>query len=120
MLEALVQAGAWLLRVKEGFAYSTVVLREARGVKYGNFVEPGRQLRLTAEWQSQNGSCATFKGKGEVDGSAAVSARLVLERYNLQERRPELRPLDDQITSHFRLLYRTLGPAPQGSSRETG
>src|SRR5919197_5083522 len=84
LLEALVEAGAWLLRVTDEFAWSVVVLREVRNVKYGTFVEPGRQLVLTVDLQERDGNLVTFKGKGEVDGQSAVSARLVLASYNLK------------------------------------
>src|ERR1700730_13509373 len=49
MLEALAEAGAWLLRIRDDFRYSIIVLRDARNVKYGNFMEPGRRMILTAE-----------------------------------------------------------------------
>src|SRR3954465_10735570 len=51
MLEALTQAGAWLVRESEDFAHSVILLRRARTIKYGSFVEPGRQLRLRVEMQ---------------------------------------------------------------------
>ena len=38
MIEALVQAGGWLLRETEGFKYSTILLNEAKAVKFNNFV----------------------------------------------------------------------------------
>src|SRR5256885_1581847 len=50
MLQTLVEAAAWLIRITEDFRHSVVVLREARNVKYGNFMEPGRSLVLTAEF----------------------------------------------------------------------
>src|SRR5215468_61236 len=49
MLQTLVEAGAWLLRVTDDFRHSVIVLREARNVKYGNLVEPGRRLDVTVE-----------------------------------------------------------------------
>src|SRR6267142_2121515 len=49
MLETLVEAGAWLLRITEDFRHSIIVLREAKNVKYGTFLEPGRNLVVTAE-----------------------------------------------------------------------
>src|ERR671924_1962072 len=49
MLQTLVEAGAWLLRITEDFRHSVIVLREAKNVKYGSFVEPGRRLEVTAE-----------------------------------------------------------------------
>lgn len=43
MLEALTQAGAWLIRELEDFAHSVIILKQAKTIKYGSFVEPGRQ-----------------------------------------------------------------------------
>src|SRR6266581_4022161 len=78
MLETLVEAGAWLLRLTEDYRHSVIVLREARNVKYGTFMEPGKQLQVTVELVEQDASTATFKGKGEVEGATAVSAKLTL------------------------------------------
>src|SRR6266404_9243011 len=66
MLQTLIEASAWLLRVSEGFEHSVIVLREAKHVKYGTFMEPGRQMLITAELTEQENDRATFKGKGEV------------------------------------------------------
>src|SRR5882724_3637629 len=49
MLQTLLEAGAWLLRITEDFRHSVIVLREAKNVKYGNLVEPGRTLDVTVE-----------------------------------------------------------------------
>src|SRR6516164_589506 len=74
MLETLVEAGAWLLRVTDDFRHSVIVLREARNVKYGTFMEPGRQMRVAVELVERDGTFATFKGKGEMDGQSTVAA----------------------------------------------
>jgi len=108
MLQALVEAGAWLLRITEDFRHSVVTLREAKNVKYGNFMQPGRRLLITAELGEQDGSLAVLKGKGEVDGSQAVSARLTLTRYNLRDRNPALAGVDERIISHLRGLHNVL------------
>src|SRR5215470_7107673 len=78
MLQTLVEAGSWLLRLTEDFRHSVIVLREARNVKYGNFMEPGRNLVLTAETVDYNRDSAevVLKGKGEVDGNSTVAAKL--------------------------------------------
>ena len=60
-------------RITDDFRHSVIVLREARNVKYGTFMEPGRQMRITAELVERDGPLATFKGKGEVDGASTVS-----------------------------------------------
>src|SRR5439155_24438315 len=80
MLQTLVEAGSWLLRLSEDFRHSVIVLREARNVKYGTFMEPGRQMRVEEELVGQDGTAATLKGKGEVNGVSTVSARLTPDR----------------------------------------
>src|SRR5205807_4881928 len=59
MVEALVQTGAWFMRQHEDFAYSMVLLKAARAVKFVNFVSPGRTLRVTAELHEWNGAECT-------------------------------------------------------------
>src|SRR5262249_6593579 len=49
MLQTLVEAGAWLLRITDDFRHSVIVLREARNVKYGSFMQPGKSMVVTAE-----------------------------------------------------------------------
>lgn len=102
MLEAMTQAAAWLVRVTDDFAHSMVVLKEARNVKYNQFVEPGQTLTVTAEVLDA-GSAAEhevkLKASGSVGGEQAVSARLVLARYNLAEADAS-RELTDQIIKH--------------------
>src|SRR5438270_11358445 len=62
MLQTLVEAGTWLLRLTEDFRNSVIVLREAKNVKYGTFMEPGRQLALTVDLVERTADTATFKG----------------------------------------------------------
>jgi 3-hydroxyacyl-[acyl-carrier-protein] dehydratase len=116
MLETLVEAGAWLLRLSDDFRHSLVVLREARNVKYGTFMEPGRQMAVSVELVERDGGLATLKGKGESEGQTAVSARVVLAFYNLRDRDPALRATDERIVRHLRELYDVLRlPAPSAS-----
>src|SRR5438309_8363904 len=90
MLQTLVEAGSWLLRLTDDYRHSVIVLREARNVKYGTFMEPGKQLAITVELVEQEEHTAVFKGKGEVEGNTAVSAKLTLGRCNLADRSPDL------------------------------
>src|SRR3954463_11592627 len=80
MLQTLVEAGAWLLRLSTDFRHSVIVLREAKGVKYGTFMEPGKQMTVTVELAEDAGEVVTFKGKGEREGNMTVAARLTLAR----------------------------------------
>ena len=42
MLQTLVEAGAWLLRLTDDYRHSVIVLREAKNVKYGTFMRAGQ------------------------------------------------------------------------------
>ncbi len=110
MLQTLVEAGSWLLRVTDDFRHSTVVLREAKFVKYGHFMEPGRQLEVTAELVERDGALAVFKGRGEADGKQTVSARVALAGYNLAERDPLMADTDERLKAHWRRAWLLLRP----------
>jgi 3-hydroxyacyl-[acyl-carrier-protein] dehydratase len=108
MLQTLVEAGAWLLRISEDFRHSMIVLREARNVKYGTFMEPGRRMEVTVELVERQGPLAVVKGKGEVQGNLTVSARVTLGTYNLRDRNPALSHTDERIVQHLRTLLAVL------------
>ena len=86
MLEALTQAGAWLIRELEDFSHSIIVLKQAKTIKYDSFVEPGRQLELRVEPGRHDAREIAFKGVGVIDGQEMVKGRFTLTRYNLRER----------------------------------
>jgi 3-hydroxyacyl-[acyl-carrier-protein] dehydratase len=115
MLEALTQAGAWLLRDHEDFAHSVIVLKEAKTIKYGSFVEPGRRLELHVELIDLNEKDARFKGKGICDDQVMVSGRFTLTRYNLRDRNPLMHATDASIVTHLRDLYATLRKGSVGA-----
>ena len=119
MLESMSQAAAWAIRLGEDFAHSIVVLREARNVKYGDFVEPGRVLTVTAEIQSQEGQLTKVKASGSVGDRTSLTARLVLERYNLADRMPYGDAVDARVRAEMRKLWAILHPAgrQQGAGR---
>jgi 3-hydroxyacyl-[acyl-carrier-protein] dehydratase len=108
MLQTLVEAGAWLLRLSDDFRHSMIVLREARNVKYGTFMEPGRQMTIRVSVDKQDAATATLTGKGETDGQTTVSAKFTLARYNLRDRDPALQVVDERIVQHLRGLCAVL------------
>ena len=112
MLEAMTQAGAWLIRASEDFAHSVVLLKEARNVKYAQFVEPGQTLLVTVEWVDQDDRLTRLKAQGTVEGKAAVSARLVLERYNLADEDSARGLTDEVVKSKLRELFALLYQPP--------
>jgi 3-hydroxyacyl-[acyl-carrier-protein] dehydratase len=108
MLQTLVEAGAWLLRITDDFRHSVIVLREAKNVKYGTFMEPGKTMVATAELVEVGDGFATFKGKGEADGQTTVSAKITVARYNLADRNPALKTADERIVEHLRAVCAVL------------
>lgn len=117
MLEAMTQASAWLIRATEDFRHSIVVLKEARNIKYGSFVEPGQTLRISAEIIDQDDRETRLKTQGLVGDQSTVSARLTLVRYNLADTDPAKADNDaviiKDLKSQFAQLRRApLAPAP--------
>ena len=71
-------------------------------------MEPGSQLVVKAKQLEQDEKTTTFKAEGAVDGKLHVSARLVLERYNLAETNPDDAPLDERARNNMRSLFQRL------------
>jgi 3-hydroxyacyl-[acyl-carrier-protein] dehydratase len=120
MLEAITQAAGWLLHHRTGFAHSMVVLKEARNVKYGQFVAPGRALRVEVDWLKDTAAGASFKAVGNVDGAVAVQARIDLAAFNLAQKNPQLADIDARLVEHTRsrwmVLTATGGPRATDAS----
>jgi 3-hydroxyacyl-[acyl-carrier-protein] dehydratase len=121
MLEAMTQTGAWLVRVTEDFAHSMVLLKQASSVKYGQFLEPGQTLMVTAEIIKQEEGETKLKARGMVDGQIIVSARLVLAKYNLADTQPDYagtdRALIRDLRTQFTMLYQPEIPLPEAFVR---
>ncbi|MEX0586903.1 MAG: 3-hydroxyacyl-ACP dehydratase FabZ family protein [Pirellulales bacterium] len=110
MVQAMTDAGALLVAATEDFAHSMITLKEARNVRFADFVRPGRVLTVTAEIHRFDGRDVEIKAHGTIDGRPAVNGRLVLERYNLADARPLLADTDAYLKQRFKtqlaLLYR--------------
>ncbi|MDZ4819606.1 MAG: 3-hydroxyacyl-ACP dehydratase FabZ family protein [Planctomycetota bacterium] len=113
MLEAMTQAGAWLIRAGEDFAHSMVVLSEAKNVKYADFVKPGQTLTVSAEILSQDEHETRLKAQGFIAGVPTVSARLVLRRYNRATTHPVYAVSDEATRLGMRRLFAILYPSYQ-------
>ena len=116
MLEAMFQASMWMVRHRDNFARSMVVLRETKNVKFGDFVEPGRQLVIRTQVKSESEDVTVVQVKALIDERSAVSGRLTLESFNLADRQLGPAETDDYMCfrffRHFRLLY----PVYRGAS----
>lgn len=112
MLETLVQAGGWLIRHGENFANSTVMLKEARAIRYNSFVSPGNTLIVQMTVRKRTDHIWDFNGSGTVNGDSAVSAKLTLESFNLSDRNPSLAESDALRTQTYRDIFQQIWKAP--------
>ena len=110
MVEAMVQSCAWLSRVTDDFRYSTVLLQQARAVKFNSFLKPGQTLTVTANLRKNEPNQASFVASGSVDGESAVSARLVLSKQNLADQRPDMAESDERLIAAMKQLYQQMNP----------
>lgn len=123
MLQTLVEGAGWLLRASDDFKHSVIVLRDARNVKYGNFMQPGNSMIITVEAAdfAPGDSSVVFKGKAEMAGSSTVSAKFTVGRYNLRDRDPALASVDERIINQLRSHYRILrGEVDKAACGATG
>jgi 3-hydroxyacyl-[acyl-carrier-protein] dehydratase len=109
MLEAVVEAAAWLWRVSSNFEHSVIVLREARNVKYGTFMQPGHIMDLSVELVKTDGATAVFRGSGVVRGGAqSVNAQVTLAAYNVRDKLPDSAEADAKLIAHLRDRFKWL------------
>ena len=108
MLEAITQAAGWLLHHRTRFSKSMAVLKEAKNVKYGQFVAPGNYLKVDVELAKLTDTGATFKANGFAGTDPALQARVELAYFNLGDKHPELAELDGRLIAHHRQRWTVL------------
>lgn len=102
MLQALVEAASWLIRLTRDYDPSVLVLREAKNVKYGTFFAPGHRMTVVVDYAGESDRKFAFKGKGEVNGQATVSAAFSLGGYNLRDKNPDWSDRDVELVKSLR------------------
>jgi 3-hydroxyacyl-[acyl-carrier-protein] dehydratase len=109
MLQATVEAAAWLWRTTTNFTHPVIVLRDLKSVKYGTFMQPGRRMDVSVELVKHDAATATFKGKGTNDaGESTVTANFVLHGYGLTERGPAGVAADAKLLEHWKARWALL------------
>jgi 3-hydroxyacyl-[acyl-carrier-protein] dehydratase len=102
MVQSMTDAAALLIAASEDFAHSMITLKEARNVRFAGFVQPGRTLRVTAEIVKFHDREVELKTQGSVEGRTTVNGRLLLDRYNLADERPEMVDVDAYLKQQYR------------------
>lgn len=108
MLEALAEAGAWLVRDAQDFAVSMILLREARNVTYKSFVKPGDLLRLEVDCRRIAQDESDFVGVGYCNKVEVVKARFGLRHFSVGHRQGSPGTLDDQLAEQARAGFELL------------
>ena len=108
MLEALTQAAAWLLYVGDDFGKSMAVLKEARNLRYGNFIAPGSTLQLDVELSKTVDGGAIFKATGSINQKQALTGRIELAYFNLADKDANLAETDERIIEHTKRRWNVL------------
>jgi len=108
MLEAMVQAAAWVVRERLDFAPSLVLLKEARNVTYKSFLAPGQVLTVEAECLELTERESTFAARGHLAGREIVKARLVLRHLTLAEYDAGWADTDERLRTEQRARFALL------------
>ena len=106
MLEALHQAAVWLIRTGDDFQSPLVLLREARAVKFGDFLAPGETLDINVEVIKEVGNITTIKATATKEGRVTVQARLILERCETND--PERIGTDEDVRRRSKKKFNEL------------
>lgn len=115
MLEALVQASAWVVRTGLNFGPSLVVLKDARNVTYKSFIAPGRTLTIESMCKELSPGTSVFQAAGSVEGREIVKGRLTLRHLSLADSDGSLAAVDEGIRAKMRQLF---GLLQHGRPRE--
>jgi 3-hydroxyacyl-[acyl-carrier-protein] dehydratase len=111
MLQACVEAAAWLWRATTDYRHPVIVLRELKSVKYGTFMLPGRRMDVKVELKEADGpaNTATFKAWGANDaGESTVTAIFMLHGYSLTPRGPAGAAADAKLLEHWKARWALL------------
>jgi len=110
MIEALVQASAWLVRSTEDFAHSMLLMSEAKNVTYKSFVSPGRVFEIEVKAKKIGSDSSSFVGTGRCGETEMVKAHWSLRHFNLSDEDPSRKELDKKLIASARqqmdLLWR--------------
>lgn len=102
MIEALVQASAWLVRATENFAHSMLLLAEAKNVTYKNFVSPGQVFEVVVQAKEIGSETSRFTGVGRCGETEMVKAHWSLRQFNLADLDPAMKAIDERLIASAR------------------
>ena len=108
LLEGLIESASWLVRERENFAHSMILLEQARNVKYKSFVAPGAQVEYTVEAKTIEENISSFIGFGLSGGGKIVEARFGLRHFNLADENSTMAAVDARIIEEMKQRWKLL------------
>jgi len=108
LLEGLIESASWLVRQKENFAHSMILLEQARNVKYKSFVAPGGQIEYTVQAKTIEENVSSFVGFGLSDGKRIVDATFGLRHFNLADENPAMAATDAKVIENMKKRWELL------------
>lgn len=110
LLEGLIESASWMVRSKNQFAQSMVLLESARNVRYKSFAAPGMQIEYTVSAKTIEDNTSSFTGTGRCGDEEIVSAQFTMRHFNLADENPKMAMVDGQIIdavkNRWKLLWR--------------
>ncbi len=97
LLEGLIESASWLVREKQDFSKSMVLLSAATNVKYKSFLAPGDKIEYTVEVKKFSDDASSYIGYGLCGQTKIVEARFSLRHFNLSDDDPAKSVIDAKI-----------------------
>ena len=108
LLEGIIEAASWLVREKQDFANSMVLLEQARNVKYKSFAAPGMQIEYRVKAKAIEENASSFTGEGFCGDESIVQARFGLRHFNLADEDPKMAAVDGNIIENMKQRWKLL------------
>ena len=108
LLEGLVESASWLVRTKNQFAQSIVLLESTRNVRYKSFAAPGMQIEYTVNAKAIEDNASSFAGSGRCGDEEIVSAQFAMRHFNLADENPKMAMVDGQIVQAMKSRWKLL------------
>ena len=108
LLEGMIESASWLVREKENFAHSMVLLEQARNVKYKSFLAPGSTIEYVVTAKMVEENVSSFSGYGAADGEQIVEGKFSLRHFNLADKDATMASVDTMIIENLRQRWNLL------------
>lgn len=110
VIESMVQASSWLMRATKNFEYSTILLKQAKAVRFKSFVAPGDCLTVECKVHKWEDRTCTLKVKARVEDRDMADARLIMVESNLGQQNEKLQDRDERLIANYKLQWQYLNP----------